>query len=405
MNLYESIKSAVSNVLSNKMRSMLTMLGIIIGVASVIIITSIGEGSTQEINEQFDSMGTGNLNVSLSSDDEVLDSDQMTLDDVDIIMSLPGVKYASPVYSASSQDVKLVDPQETQQANITGVNTQYLDIESATLLYGRNLTASDIDMGTKVVIINDTAANAIFGSCGQWVIGEKISLKSWQGTNKYTVVGITEDDNAEFSSMYGDNMPLSVLMPVTTAMQFDRNDYVSQISVTGEDPETLDALANTITSALSEAHNNTDMYNVQNLADFMDQITSVLGTVTLMISSIAGISLLVGGIGVMNIMLVTVTERTREIGIRKSIGAKNRDIRAQFVVEAIIITAIGGMIGVLLGWGGGNIIGSYMDTSASLNINAVIIAVLISTCIGIIFGVYPANKAARLDPIEALRYE
>ena len=405
MNILESVKSAISNVASNKMRSLLTMLGIIIGVASVIVISSIGEGSTQQINEQFDSMGTGNLTVSLSGGSDIRDADQMTMADVDLIMAMNGVKYVSPVYSGESQEIKLQNPKETRRANLTGINEQYMDIQSSTLLYGRYISANDVDMGSKIVVIDDTTANAVFGSAGPWIIGEKISLKSWRGTNKYSVVGIIEDKNASFAAMYGDHYPLSVLMPVTTAMRLSRDNYISQISVTGEDPNNLDLLASQITEALSEFHKNTDKYYVQNLSNLMEQITSVMSTVTLMISSIAGISLLVGGIGVMNIMLVTVTERTREIGIRKSIGAKNSDIRVQFVVEAIIITAIGGIIGVLLGWGGGSAIGNAMEMSIALNPNSVIIAVGISAVIGIVFGVYPANKAAKLDPIEALRYE
>jgi len=405
MNILESVKSSISNVWSNKMRSLLTMLGIIIGVASVIVISSIGEGSTQQINEQFDSMGTGNLTVSLSSGAEIRNADQMTMADVDVIAALDGVKYVSPVYSGESQEIKLQNPKDTRRASITGINEQYMDIQSSNLLYGRYISANDVDMGSKVVVIDDTTANAVFGGAGPWIIGEKISLKSWRGTNKYSVVGIIEDKNASFAAMYGDNYPLTVLMPVTTAMRLSRNDYIGQISVTGEDPNNLDLLASQITEALSEFHKSTDKYYVQNLANFMEQITSVLGTVTLMISSIAGISLLVGGIGVMNIMLVTVTERTREIGIRKSIGAKNSDIRIQFVVEAIILTAIGGIIGVLLGWGGGKAVANYMEMNVALNPNAVLLAVGISAVIGIVFGVYPANKAAKLDPIEALRYE
>lgn len=405
MNLFESVKSAISNVLSNKMRSLLTMLGIIIGVGSVIIITSIGEGSTQSINAQFDSMGTGNLTVTLSSDVQIRDADQLTLADADLIETLEQVKYSSPVFSVSSMQVKLQNPKETRTSNITGINEQYMNIQSSTLLYGRYISANDVDMASKVVVIDNTSAEAIFGTAEERVIGSKISLKSWRGTNKYTVVGIIEDTNKEFSTMYGDNYPITVLMPITTAMRLANREYISQIAVTGEDPNTLDSLAALIKDSLSSAHNNQDKYYVQNIADFMDQITSVMGTVTIMISSIAGISLLVGGIGVMNIMLVTVTERTREIGIRKSIGAKNRDIRIQFIIEALIITAMGGFLGILAGWGGGIAVGKYMDINAVLNSQAILISVLISAVIGIVFGVYPANKAAMLDPIEALRYE
>jgi len=405
MNILESVQSAIANVFANKMRALLTMLGIIIGVGSVITITSIGTGSTAQIEEQFESMGIGNLTVQLTSAREALNADQLTLSDVDLLGGIEEVKYISPVYNGNNAYVKLLDPTETKSATVTGVNEQYDEMNSYTLLYGSFITANNVNMASNVAVVTDTTASVVFGYCDESVIGKKITLKTWRSSAKYTVIGVIEDPNSSMAEMYGDDYPAAVYMPITTAMRYFIGNYLSSIMVTGADPNNLDALSVEITSLLSEAHNNTDKYYVQNIASILDQVTSVMSTVTVLISAVAAISLLVGGIGVMNIMLVTVTERTREIGIRKSIGAKNKDIRMQFIIEAIILTGIGGMIGVLLGWGGGSVAGSYMGISTVISPMAVFIAVGISTAIGIIFGVYPANKAAKLDPIEALRYE
>lgn len=407
MSIFENIKSAFKNVFSNKMRTILTMLGIIIGIASVIAITSIGNGSQAEITEQFDSLGVGRVTVSLRSNSprNMVMNDALKLDDYELLKTLPGIKYISPVYSANYAVVKLLDPKETNQASISGVTPDYQSIMSPTLLFGRYISDTDIEQKSKVVVINDTTAEKIFGFSDQSVVGEKISIKTWQGSFKYTVIGITENENAETETLYDNEYPENMVIPVTTALRLFNQKTISSISLVAEDPENIDALCQVITDALDEEHNTTEKYTAESATAQMDAMSEVTGTVTMMISGIAAISLVVGGIGVMNIMLVTVTERTREIGIRKSIGAKNRDIMLQFIVEAIILTGIGGILGVVIGWIAGMIAGNILDIRSVVSANSIIVAVLISSAIGIIFGVYPARKAAMLDPIEALRYE
>lgn len=409
MPIGENIKSAFKNVLSNKMRTFLTMLGIIIGIASVIAITSIGNGSQAEIEEQFDSLGVGRMTVSLRNNSRrnMFTSDALTLDDYELLKENQniGIKYISPTISSSNCFVKLLDPKETNTASITGVGADYYSIMSPKLLYGSYISQEQVDEKSKVVVITDTTANKVFGFCDSTLIGEKVSLKSWKGTQKYTVIGIVEDESEAASSQYADEYPESIVMPITTAQRLFNQKTLNNITLVAEDSDNTDLLSDKIIEKLDEFHGTSEMYNCESTTAQLEAMNEVTGTVTLMISGIAAISLVVGGIGVMNIMMVTVTERTREIGIRKSIGAKNKDIMLQFVVEAIILTFMGGVLGIILGWLAGMAAGYFMDMESVVSINSIFIAVAISSAIGIIFGVYPARKAAMLDPIEALRYE
>lgn len=407
MNIFENIKSAFKNVFSNKMRTILTMLGIIIGIAAVIAITSIGNGSQQEISSQFDELGVGRITVSLrnNSPRNMVMSDALKLDDYELLKEVDGIKYISPLYTGNHANVKLLDPKETNTATVNGVVPEYKDIMSSSLLYGRYINENDVENYSKVAVINDTTAEKVFGKSDESVIGEKISIKTWQGSMKYTVIGITQNKNAENESLYENEYPEELVIPVTTAFRLFNQKILSQIILVAEDTDNIESITTEITSKLDNFHNTSEKYNVESVMEQMDALNEVTGTVTMLISGVAAISLVVGGIGVMNIMLVTVTERTREIGIRKSIGAKNKDIRLQFVVEAIILTGIGGMLGVIFGWLAGMFAGNIMGIKSVVSVDSILIAVAISSAIGIIFGVYPANKAAKLDPIEALRYE
>lgn len=408
MSIFENIKSAFKNVLSNKMRTLLTMLGIIIGIAAVIAINSVGNGSQQEITEQFDSLGVGRMTVNMRSNSprNMFSSDALKYEDYELIRdSVEGIKLISPTYSSSMYSVKLLDPKETNNASITGVTTDYYNIMSPEILYGRYISDNDNLQSSKVVVITDTTALKVYGYCNNKIIGKSISIKSWKGSQKFTVIGIVENENAETEMQYDNEYPESMVIPINTAFRLFGSKTLSNITLVAEDADNTDVLAEEIVAVLDEAHNTSEIYSCESTTAQLDAMNEVTGTVTLLISGVAAISLLVGGIGVMNIMLVTVTERTREIGIRKSIGAKDTDIMLQFMIEAVILTFMGGIAGIICGWGFGALAGHFMGVNAVVSVSSVVIAVSISSAIGIIFGVYPARKAARLNPIEALRYE
>ena len=389
------------------MRTFLTMLGIIIGIASVIAITSIGNGSQKEIEEQFDSLGVGRMTVSLRSNyrRNMFTSDALTLDDYELLKSCRGIKYITPTYSANFCSIKLLDPKETNTASITGIGADYYNIMSPTLLYGEYIDQDDVDNKSKVVVITNTTAEKVFGYCDDTIIGEKVSIKSWKGSQKYTVIGVVDNPNAETEMQYADEYPESMVIPISTAQRLFGQKTLTNITLVAEDSDNTDELGDRIIAMLDEEHNTSEKYNCESTTEQLEAMNEVTGTVTLLISGVAAISLIVGGIGVMNIMMVTVTERTREIGIRKSIGAKNSDIMFQFVIEAIILTFMGGILGIVFGWIAGLAAGAVLGMESVVSVNSIIIAVAISSAIGIIFGVYPARKAALLDPIEALRYE
>ena len=405
MSIVESIKSSIKNVFSNKMRAMLTMLGIIIGIGSVIMIMSIGAGQQAAMNAQFASMGVGRINISVAGNNRNISAgDLMTVKDYNALSGVEGLKYIAATYSAN-MNIKLLDRTQTHRANLTGVYGQYQEITSPTMLFGRYIIDNDNALHTKVAVITNTTATNVFGTADQSVLERKISLVTNRGTQMYTVVGVIQDANAALASQYGDQFPESIVVPMTTLQRLNGSKQVSQITVLVSDPNNSDTVATALTDRLDLLHGTTGKYYAQNTMSMMEQVNTMLSMVTGFISAVAGISLLVGGIGVMNIMLVTVTERTREIGIRKSIGARRKDIRTQFLIEAVALTGLGGILGLAVGWGGGTGIGKLVGVTPVVTTQSILLAVGISCGIGIIFGVYPATKAAKLDPIEALRYE
>ncbi|MGL4790248.1 MAG: ABC transporter permease [Anaerotignaceae bacterium] len=404
MSIFECIKSAFKNIVANKMRTALTMLGIVIGISSVILIVSIGNGSQAQIEKEFDSFGTGALTVSLTMSQDIETRDLLTMDDYYMLQDVDGLRYISPTYNGRNATVKLLDPRETKNADVTGVTSDYRYISNDTILYGRYISENDVEMRNSVCVIKDTTALQVFGVADESVIGQSIKVKSWKGTTSLTVIGMIENTNTtEIENP--DEYSEAIVMPITTCMRVFTGSSLDGISVILDDPLKSEEMTEVIIAALSDFHGNKDKYYVLDMSSFMSSINDILSQITMFISFVAAISLIVGGIGVMNIMMVTVTERTREIGIRKAIGAKNRDIRIQFIIEAVMLTGVGGIVGLLFGWFGALGVGKIAGVAPVMSIPAILGAVSVSTVIGIIFGVAPANKAALLDPIEALRYE
>ncbi len=420
MSLFETLSSSIQNIASNKMRTLLTTLGIIIGISSVIMITSIGEGIKAVMNEMYSNISSQffiSLNNS-NKDNKPISKDMLTLKDLDIVKSNENILYVSPSYYGYTEYLQLLDPTESKYCQFVGVSPDYIHLKDSPLLYGRYIAEADITARSNVVVINNTTARKVFGR--EDVVGEKISVKGFFGTKKYNVIGVLKNENEEMDAIYGNYWSEDLYAPITTVMNKYGEKYLNGFYGKVKDKDKLKDVINEVVTQLEAYHRNSGegMYLPDDPTSQIQQINGMLSMITMFIGFVAAISLLVGGIGVMNIMMVTVTERTREIGIRKSIGARNSDIRVQFIVEAIILTSIGGLLGMAVGILGGKGIASLIPPSffasmfgrsaelkAILSPAAIFFAVSVSSLIGIIFGVYPANKAAKLDPIEALRYE
>ncbi|MDR1689881.1 MAG: ABC transporter permease [Clostridiales bacterium] len=398
MDLFETARSALASVFGNKMRSILTMLGIIIGISSVIMITSIGNGFQQMITGEFESMGLNGVEIYPNYNETLNNSDLLTMDDVELIKQHPETSFVAPFWRATGE-VALKNPAESEDFIAMGTTESYRMIQPVELSYGRFIAETDVERHAKVVLIDETLAREIFGRTE--VVGETVRCAFWSGSVELTIIGVVKVE-AVIAFM---EMQHVVYMPITAVMDIYSTDTIDSMFVNVKDTEKISRTAEEYVRLLEISHDNEDKYRVNNIMQQMDAITNVFSYVTTFISFVAAISLLVGGIGVMNIMLVTVTERTREIGIRKALGATDGNISFQFLVEAIILTAVGGIIGIIVGYSGSVAIGNAIEIKAVLSIPMVIITVLISSFIGIIFGVYPARKASKMDPIDALRYE
>lgn len=403
MDVFEIFKSAVKNVFASKLRTCLTMLGIVIGIAAVIAINGVGNGSVADVEEQLSSMGPTLITLSLrnSSPRNLVSNDSLTMDDYDYLKeNLEGYYSAiSPVYSSSASVTYLDD---TQNVTMQGVNSDYEQISSINLLYGRYITEEEVDSYSKVMVVTDTFAESYFGYVDESIIGQEVSIKSWKGRQKFTIVGIYENKDAELYAMYAGEMTETVIIPIKTAMRFFNVKTISSIVVDAIDKEIVTDLTTLIDEMIHEYRGSSEKYRASNNLTILESINEVSGTMILLISGVASISLVVAGIGIMNIMLVTVTERTREIGIRKSIGAKNMDILFQFVIEAVVITFTGGLLGVIFGYIAGNSLSKLMGVSCVISTETALTSLFIASAIGLVFGVYPARKASLLDPIDAL---
>ncbi|MCL2165376.1 MAG: ABC transporter permease [Oscillospiraceae bacterium] len=397
MNLIESFISALSSLLGNKMRSLLTMLGIIIGISAVIVITSMGQGFQASINDELSKMGSIGLQVSMKYDEELTARDMLTLDDVELINTHPNVADVAP-YTLIRGRIRLKNPSETDNVLFIGTNGSFKDVQGIDLREGRFLVQPDVDNTASTIVIDSFLARKIFGNTD--VIGKTVHSAFNFGSIELTVVGVYNTVNFS-SSMF--QMPTIAYIPISTLQKINNSRYVDSFFVNVKDRDSIERTALEISKLLALRHGNENKYSVDNLLQQIDTVNNILGSITAFVGLVAAISLFVGGIGVMNIMLVTVTERTYEIGIRKSLGATNGNIYFQFLVEAIILTAIGGAFGIILGYYGSFALGNFIGITPSVSAPIVALTMTISSLVGIIFGVYPAGKAARLDPIEALR--
>lgn len=406
MKTKDILKETFSALRSNKARTGLTMLGIIIGIASVIAMTAIGQGAQNTVTESIESMGAnlvivtpgaqrsfGGPNASRGG------AKTLTLEDADSIASQ--VRNISLVVRVVSSQQQVVATGTNTNTSITGTEASYSTVKDIEMEEGVFLSDQNIKSISKVAVLGSTTRDDLFGEGTTDITGEKIRIS---GT-EYTVIGVTKAKGGTGMTS-GDD---AVYVPYTTAQRYlTGNKYLSTINVSAETSDVSTQVQNDITILLLKRHNKTEDtadFSTMNQADMIETTSDIIGTFTILLAAIAGISLLVGGIGIMNMMLTTVTERTREIGLRKAIGAKKKDINNQFLIEATMLTFIGGIIGVVLGW----IISFAVDysgvTNTSVSIGSVLLAFGVSAAIGIIFGYYPARRASNLNPIDALRYE
>ncbi len=403
MNVFENLKMALESIRANKMRSFLTMLGIIIGISSVITIISLGQGGQNTITSEFQKLGSATISIKVDST-KAQTTDYITLEDVKQIKEkVESVKYASP--SISKQGTA-VSERKDKRAFITGGTTDLAYTDNVEILYGRFFNEREYEEGRAVAVLDETAAKALFGYSD--VVGESIKLGPKTSPKKVTIVGVSKGFTNPFGGGGAENMPVFVNVPITFLSNLYSGDVtIDSITAVATTQDNGESAGNGAKNILEVRHNNRGMeiYKAENALKQLDQINKVLGIFTAFIGAVAAISLIVGGIGVMNIMLVSVTERTREIGIRKAIGATTSAILIQFLMESLIISLIGGLIGMTLGIVGAELIGKVANITPSVSISVIMGAILFSSAVGIFFGIYPARKAARLDPIDALRYE
>ena len=389
MGFYQSFKLALKSLAGNKMRAFLTMLGIIIGVAAVIILVSLMEGLTGEVTSLFNGLGTDVLTVTVQSRGAT-----RQVDDEDFYVFLEDNRSLFKAFSPNVSVSGTVKYDNTEySSSVSGVSEEYMDVKDLELADGRFISYSDILNYQKVCVVGSYLNLEAYGGMA---VGNTIKV----GGNKLLIVGVLaeQEDSSEKSA---DDC---IYIPYTTACKIGKTS-IGSYSFRVADIDRVNACENAIDNYLYSVFNSEDYYNIINMEAMIEQMEEMMGMMTMVLAGIAGISLLVGGIGIMNIMLVSVTERTREIGIRKSLGARRRDIMGQFVIEAGTTSAVGGALGIVLGAAASILLGNVIGINATPTVLSVGVSAGVSVFIGILFGYLPASKASKLNPIDALRYE
>lgn len=390
MKLSKLIKISLASVWSNKVRSILTMLGIIIGISSVIIMVGIGEGTKKQVTENIEKLGTNLITVNITGNKTAL----ITQEELEELKTKPGIKEIAPTLSQGNINIKSGD--KTATTTLEASTPNYAEIRKIEVSEGRFIDSRDIENRFKVVVIGSETATNVFETTN--VVGKTMYVNGIE----FTIVGVLKSQGSSSSGSSDDR----IIIPLSTGERLLKTTQVKTFYVEAQDKDKVSEAMAYLQLFLNKKYNNdTQSYRVFDQTSLLETVNTTTASLTAMLAGIAGISLVVGGIGIMNIMLVSVIERTREIGIRKAIGAKRATILMQFLIESVCISGLGGIIGVLLGFGGAYGIQSLFKLNVSISNNVVLVAFLFSVFVGIVFGMYPANKASKLNPIEALRFE
>jgi putative ABC transport system permease protein len=405
MNLFESIRISLRSIRVNKMRSFLTMLGIIIGVCSVIMMVAISQGATSSVTSKIQNLGSnlliiapgqavqGNVRMGAGS------RDTLTLKDVDALKKLSTVQGVAP---DTTKSATVTYGDTSYSTTIEGTNPDYITVRNRQMQQGRFFTDPEMNANVNVAVLGTDVVTNLFGNPNANVVGETVNI----GGSPFTVIGVLQSQGSSAATNNDDR----IIIPITTGM--DRifgSTSVRNIFVSAASADQMSQAQSDVEMALRSSHNlmpsDSEDFQITNQSDILSTAQGITSIMTTLLGGTAGISLLVGGIGIMNILLVSVTERTREIGIRKAIGATRGRILAQFLIESMVLSVSGGIVGILLGVLGSQALTQFANISTTIQISPIVYSFIFSFLVGVVFGVYPARKASRLNPIDALRYE
>lgn len=399
MKFTKLIKVALSSVWNNKMRSFLTMLGIIIGISSVIVLVGMGQGTQKQISDQIEKLGTNLITVNIMGNR----TPTITNTELEELKTKPGIKEIAPAISQGNVNIKAGAESGTTTLEATTPN--YTEIRKLSVTMGRFITQRDIDNMYNVLVIGPETAQTIFSTTN--VVGQKLYVNGIE----FTIVGVLKSEGTSSNGSSDDR----IIVPLTTGERLLKTANAKTFYIEADSKEQVDTAMSylqlflnkkyKITTASTNQNATRNYYRIMNQTSLLSTASSTTQSMTTMLAGIAAISLVVGGIGIMNIMLVSVIERTREIGTRKAIGAKRRTILTQFLIEAASVSGLGGIMGVLLGYLGAYLGDKFFNTTILISNNVVIGAFIFSVIVGVVFGIYPANKASKLNPIDALRFE
>ena len=393
--MFEMWGSALKSLLRRRARTLLTVLGIAVGVASVIIISAIGDTGKKAVNYELDSLGMNGLSVMSKTSGAPLQTE-----DLEWISSLPCVETAVPIVTGISQATYL---DRSLQTIVWGIDSGAGSLISIETIHGRDMTKSDVQKGANICLIDANVSQSLFGR--QNTVGQSVEIQIGSVKEKYEVVGVVKSDSGLLQNVVGEYIPSFIYLPYTNIQRNSGNSEITQIAVKVQENQNVDDAAKTIAASISTNKGVPDAVRTDNLAKQRDKLSNMMGIVTLALTSVAGISLVVAGIGITTMMLVSVQERTREIGIKKSIGATTANILMEFLAEAFLIATAGGAIGTAMAL----LLNYLLEVTIGFALTVTPVNILLSVgsaiFIGLVFGVYPARKASRLRPVDALRYE